>query len=344
MTTRQRYERLLARRAPIEDRQMLKFSEAYEDAGGESLQYLLGAMKPLDAKYTRRLAGEGDRVENQLKAKLDEDRPSVEFRRQGSVSNHTHIRFYSDVDVLVITRMFQTLERPQIPMHRYEGNPVDDLETLRENCAAILRKAFPAGKVDTSGSTAVALSGGSLACKVDVVPANWLNTNAFTRGAGEHTRGIQVLDVKQSTRITNFPLLFNFRINEKDSETRGIAKMCVRLLKTIKADHEEENVGKCLDISSFDLCSIVYRMPAAHFIARKDRPLVIVSNLISWLGKLIDNEEGRKRLSVVDDSRPIFQRPSQVQALTAIRNDLQSLYSDARSELGGVTFLAESHF
>lgn len=113
MTITDRYTRLLQRRAPSEDRIHEKFEESYERERGDHTRYILGAMRPVDAKYTKRLAEQGDRVENQLGKRLEAEYPTLEFRKQGSVSNDTHIRYFSDIDVLTIIDKFVTLERPQ---------------------------------------------------------------------------------------------------------------------------------------------------------------------------------------------------------------------------------------
>ncbi len=106
MSINNRYDNLLRRRASLEDRSLYYFSESFEKEKGEYTKYILGAMKPVEAKYTKRLIEQGDRVESQLAGRLDVEYSNLEFRRQGSVSNNTHIKYYSDVDVLVVIDKF----------------------------------------------------------------------------------------------------------------------------------------------------------------------------------------------------------------------------------------------
>lgn len=249
MAISNRYQRLLRRRAPVEDRVIAKFSESYEKKSGESTKYLLGAMRAVDASYTKRMVEQGDRVQNQLSSRLKDLYPALDFRRQGSVSNHTHIRYYSDVDVLVIIDRFISLEPPQVPLNPYRGVPTDDLLELRKCCAGALEIAFPVANINNAGATCIVLDGGSLACPVDVVPSNWYDTNAYANGQGVHTRGIMVLNKNDMVRTKNFPFLFNARLQAHDSGRFGIPRMLIRLLKSIKADHEEELAAE-LEISS----------------------------------------------------------------------------------------------
>ena len=341
MSISNRYARLLARRAPAEDRQLYKFAETFEREPGESTRYILGAMKPVEKKYTARLKEQGDRVENQLTNRLRPDYSGIAFRRQGSVSNNTHIKFYSDVDVLTIIDKFETLERPQVPAIPYHGDPIDDLAVLRTDCVRELRAGFPAVTVDNSGPKAICLRGGSLTCEVDVVPSNWFNTNAYAASGGEHHRGIQVLDQESRERIKNFPFLYNHRIELQDASYSGIPRSLMRLLKTVRADAEEE--GPEVGCSSFDLCSLVYRMPAQYLMVPVNRPLEIVGKLLDWLKATMENDALRQTLNVVDDSRLIYRDGSTVSGVRRVHADLNQTYEDAKREVRGLALLSEAH-
>jgi len=339
-----RYQRLLARRAPSEDRLVTNFSESYERERGEYTKYLLGAMRPVDPKYTKRLAEQGDRVENQLTKQLRDDYPGLEFRRQGSVSNLTHIKYYSDVDVLTIIDKFHTVEPPNLPRNPYAGDPKDDLLTLRQDCAAAIRHAFPAVDVDDDGSTCVSLSGGSLVCDVDVVPANWYDTVQYVRGDGDFWRGIMVLNRDEMERIRNRPFLFNERIDTHDRQRLGIPRMLIRLLKSIKADYEEDTSGQSVPFSSFDICSVVYRMPDPYLTVQVTQPLHVIRNLIIWLQRLHADADLQRTLKVVDDSRLIFDEPTKAAGLAMITSDLVDKFNGALHEQGNDRMITNAHY
>jgi hypothetical protein len=306
-------------------------------------------LKPIDAKYTARLEEQGERVINQLTKRLALDYPLLEFRRQGSVSNKTHIRYYSDVDVLVIIDKYVTLtlEHPQKPAFPYTGNPIDDLTKLRADCVRELTGAFPKVEIDNSGSTCVSLSGGSLICKVDVVPSNWYDTNDYASSKLEHARGIQVFNREEKERKLNRPFLFNHRIDTNDKSRMGLTRMLIRLLKTVKADSEEE--GNTVDFSSFDICSIVYRMPddlfkgASNTPLSIEKPLDVVRNLLMWLGTTLYEESIKTSVKVVDDSRLIYHSPEKAKGARILFDELHDIYTGAEKEQQGKGLFTKSH-
>jgi hypothetical protein len=343
-TIAERYRRLLARRAPADDRSYRSFTESFEVAPGDSTRYLVGAMRALDAQYTARLTEQGTRVQDQLRSRSTDLYPDLDFERQGSVSNGTHIKFYSDVDVLVLIDKYVVLERPQVAPFPYKGVPEDDLIALRRHCLESLRSAFPKVDFDDTGSKAITMSGGSLACRVDVVPANWYDTVAYASSGQRYDRAVQVLDRDKRTRIKNQPFLFNHRIDSIDHVRRGVPRMLIRLLKTVKSDLEEETRSD-LSISSFDLCSIVYRMPNEYFAAEVRRALESVRYLSLWMKHVIESDTTRNSLMVVDDTRMIFDSGSKLDAFHQVFNELCSIYAAAVREHGSsASLLTEAHY
>jgi hypothetical protein len=303
----------------------------------------LGALAPVDSKLTRRLVEQGDRVEQQLATRLAALYPDLQFRRQGSVSNLTHIRYYSDVDLLTIIDKFFTLEPPQTPANPYKGIPVDDLIELRQRCVRELTIAFPAVTINDTGATAIVLEGGSLICPVDVVPSNWYDTNAYAEGQGVHTRGIMVLNRDDMTRAKNYPFLFNHRLDFHDNARQGVPRMLIRLLKTEKADREEETHTE-LAFSSFDICSLVYRMPDSYLNVYANQPLSIILALLTWIYHVLSTTDTQNSLSVIDDSRLIFDGPEKHTALAKIYADLHQDYKEAEKEQSGRVLATEAHF
>lgn len=326
----QRYQRLLNRRAPAEDRLIVRFREAYEQESGEHTKYILGACRPVDSKYTQRLLDQGDRIENQLQKRITDRYPEIQFRRQGSVSNNTHIRYYSDIDVLTIIDKFVTIQHPQVPQWPYQGVPEDDLLVLRRVCVKELDAAFPKTDIDDEGSTAISISGGSLACKVDVVPSNWFNTNDFAQTNLEYTRGIMVLDKYKMDRNTNYPFLFNQRLHEFDQSKSGVPRLLIRLMKTIRADAEEE--GLAIEFSSYDICSVVYRMLPSLFTFNLHTPLDIFRNFLVWSERVINDSVLRDSLLVIDETRKIFNETKKYGEFRKLHSEAVELYNGAAEE------------
>lgn len=135
-----RLERLQGRRIDPEVIGAKQLNEVYKRISqSDSVKYVLGAMQPIDPEYTKATYAEGDRVWNQLEKNLT---ITCELRYQGSVTNDTHIKAKSDIDLLTVIGRFFTLEQPQEPSSPYQGDPIQDLRDLRKEEIQILDRAF----------------------------------------------------------------------------------------------------------------------------------------------------------------------------------------------------------
>lgn len=147
-------------------------------ANRPNTRYIAGAMAEVDAQYTRISIETAERVGKQLRTGLTNAGLTVDFRLQGSVPLNVHIRSVSDVDLLVLDDSFFTYDKSGVLGQRGDyvssaKNSLTVLSTLRQKSETVLKGAFPAAQVDTSGAKAINISGGSLPRVVDVVPAHW---------------------------------------------------------------------------------------------------------------------------------------------------------------------------
>lgn len=291
--------------------------ESYEKLSEEkSIKYAIGAMEEVGKKYTLATIEEGERVKNHLK---EIDR--IEFEYQGSVTNNTHIRENSDIDILVITKKYFALEPPLKPTNPYSGSPNDDLLNLRKECFNILKDKFPKVKIDDSGAKSIALDGGSLKRKVDVVPANWYDTIKYNEERKRHYRGVEILDKYKNERILNTPFYHNELLEIKDKITNQNYKKIVRLLKTLKADSERK-----ISFSSYDITAIAYCISnEIYFI--EDTPLLLIENILKELKKLV-NSKNTMDLEVPDKSRKIFDKKEKIDGFKVLILELEELHLD----------------
>jgi len=139
---------------------------------GESTTYALEAMEPISETYTQNTYKACDKIKSQLTAGLLEYGISVDFRYQGSVPTNTHIKNYSDVDLLSIHQSFYTLEPPQQVTDPYLGDPLEDLKNLRRKTFRILDTVYTACDIDDTGSKCINIAGGSLNRKIDIILRN----------------------------------------------------------------------------------------------------------------------------------------------------------------------------
>lgn len=292
--------------------------EVYERLVGEdtSVRYAVGAMQPIDPAYTQKTIEERTRVENQLAEGFRAAGLYVGFDYQGSVTNDTHIRVYSDVDLLTVEQRSYGIEPPNPPIPAYNGDPTRDLREIRSKTIGILRPAFPAATVDQSKGKCVSISGGSLKRKIDLVACELWHTVEYVKSQQKHWLGIRVLDNDSGGRVPNKPFLHNKRIDELDFETRGGLRKVIRLFKSLKYD--EQNT---ISVSSYDLASIAYNVFPNWLKVLSGQDLLLVSQARDFLGYLVSNAEYRNLLEVPNKMRKVFG------AGGATENGLKQLYS-----------------
>ena len=288
--------------------------EVYNRLGkeGSSIRYAVGAMQPVDPVYNRNTVREGDRVKNQLDKAL----------------NNTNIVAHSDIDLLVIHGAFVTLERPQVPANRYEGNPLDDLSELRTDCVKVLTGAFEKADVSDSNAKSVRISGGSLRREVDVVPANWYDTNTYANSRADHERGIQILDCKQRCRMLNKPFLHNYLIEIKDRQVGGGLRKTIRLLKSLKYD--SGNVS----LSSYTIAAIAYNMEDYELATLPGDELRLLGRIKQNLDQLSVDSRKRETMWVPNGMHKVFgDGQGTLKGLNELRDEVDDLVEAVKSNL-----------
>ncbi len=300
-------------------------SEAYRHIQqSDSVRYVIGSMQPIDPEYTKNTYLQGDRVCNQLKSRIS---MTCQYRYQGSVTNDTHIKARSDIDALVLIGRFHTVQSPQQPQNPYQGDPLQDLIDLRSEAARELRLAFPEVDVDDSGSKAISLEGGSLTRKIDVVPANWYNTNDFARTNDDKYRGVEILDLHNRKRIANTPFLHNAKIDERDRQVAGNLRKVARLMKSIKYDTES------VSLSSYDIVAIAYSIDIWELLVDARMELALLSVCLNHCRKLQQDAALRESLNVPDGHRKIFASGhADLAGLNQLAAELQRLSDDVLNE------------
>lgn len=301
------------------------FNEAYRNISqSESVKYVIGSMQPIDPEYTINTYKQAERVRSQLENRLTD---KCEYQYQGSVTNDTHIKAKSDIDLLVIIDRFYTVQNPQVPKNPYKGDPLKDLLDLRREAEQALEAAFPQARVDKSGSKSISIEGGSLTRKVDVVPSNWYNTNKYAESDNAIYRGVQILDKSVPTRLANTPFLHNAWIDHKDNNTKGGMRKASRLMKSLKYD--SESIG----LSSYDIVSIAFNIPDASLCYSKGSELLILSSCLEFCKRLQSDPGLRQSIEVPDSHRKIFcEGHATVVGLNQLTYELQQLANDVLRE------------
>lgn len=294
-------------------------------------RYALGAMQEVGSEYTKISVETAERVGNQLAKSIS----GVEFKLQGSVPLNVHIRGVSDVDLLTLDKSFVVIDKsgPLANSALYTDTPrtgVSVLANLRSQVEKVLPQSFPAAKVDTSGGKAVAISGGSLARPVDVVPSHWYDTSAYQQSMAQDDRGVYILDRKVPTTIKNFPFKHIKLIGDRCTSCLGGLRKAIRLCKNVKADAIEE--GTKITFPSFDIAAAMYHADQTALKIGYLYELRILTEVQRHLDYMYHNPEWAKTLRVPDDSRAIFDTPEKYEGMKALSHEVDDLVKNVTKE------------
>ena len=329
MARADRFDRLRTRRTPLEvitaaNTRMENFSAS---SSQREFSYLVDAMQPIDPDYTKKTFDEGERV----KAMLLEYLPSqyqVTFDYQGSVTSDTHIRAYSDIDLLALHGGFVSVDFGVPISNPYQGSLLQDLIAMRRDSASVLKTKYPAVEVDDKPGKAISLKGGSLLRKIDVVVGNWWDTELWNKHRVKMARGIQIIDTKVPELIRNKPFWHNYAIDTKDQKTGGLRKV-IRLLKTLKYDSDPE-----VKISSYDIAALAWNMQESLLMVRADAYVQLATNARDELKRFLDNQTVRDGLMVPNGTRKVFGAGgASVEGLRGLHRELEELLAKVNQEL-----------
>jgi hypothetical protein len=305
--------------------------------------YTLGAMQEVDPAYTTNSFAEGDRVKNQLEKALDGIIP-VEFDYQGSVPLNIHIKGVSDIDLLLLRKIFVVIDKTgpranSVWYSPWDGKPgASLLSELRTAAEIILAKAFPEANVDTSGSKAITLSGGSLRREVDVIPSHWYDSSEYQRTAEKKDRGIYIFLKDELSTKLNYPFMHMHQIEEKDKITSGNTKKVIRFLKTLVADYEG---SEPIELSSYDIASLVWHFDSVAFNVPVWRELSLLWSTKIALTDLIINEQRTRSLITPDQTRKIIDKEVKFTSLKVLLAELDDLIAEVVKELNTVPFITQ---
>lgn len=314
----------------------------------EVLTYIRFAMKGVEPEYTQKSYDAGERVKEHLSKKLSD----VVFQYQGSVMTNTHIKGYSDIDLLTISDKFYTYDAPKIKQilesleqknrfgqasiqkmlkevnsSPYEGNTLQDLRQLRIDNELILDDVYDI--CDTTKPKSIKIKNQSLNREVDVVISNWYDdVTSVINDKGEY-RGIQVYNKETNSKgNADFPFLSIKRINEKNSETNGRLKRMIRFLKNIKANSNQE-----IDLSSFDINAICYDIKVMKYQTFSFYELVPV--MYNQLKEICTSQVKSDSIISVDGREYIFKyNQKKLDNLKLLLSEVEGIFIDLRNSLG----------
>jgi hypothetical protein len=308
-------------------------------SGSKVMEYVKRSMQGVEPAYTQNTIVAGDKV----KAHLRKNNPNLDYEYQGSVMSNTHIKGYSDIDLVQLCNRFYehdlrtkfTEEYRQdilteaqrrslleiINGSIYAGNANQDLRNMRLDAENVLLVAY--NDVNISKDKSIEANLTNPRRTVDVVTASWYKTVYSAKSGDKKDKGIKIYDKAKNIRLpVDYPFLKIKMLNEKDISVNGRLKKMIRFLKTIKADSDIK-----INISSFDISSICYNI---NFLSYCDKPYYeLVYVLQVELDQLVADEFYRNNIKSIDGTEYIFKDKSEKYGqLLLLLNELNSIKKD----------------
>ena len=268
----------------------------------DDLLYISEAMAEVNPEYTKNTFKQCVRVQEQLKTNISAKHSEIVFEYQGSVPLNTHTRRHSDVDMLVATGRFHWVTPPLPVLYPYPNDVAkSDLIELREDIVETIENAFPTVLLDNSGGKAVAISGGSLNRKMDLVPVSWVQNTVSVNSTDLTHRGIRLYDSKKKEYIENYPFLHIQLCNTKDWQVGGRFKKLVRYIKNVRRDSDRK-----IDMSSYDATALMYQQENAELLQTLNNPAALSKITETFLARIIGDRNFQQTAKVPNGTRLLF--------------------------------------
>jgi hypothetical protein len=316
-------------------------------AYSEVLTFVRLAMKGVDQEYTLKSKLAGERVKNHL----IKDSVNADFEYQGSVMTNTHIRGYSDIDLLVITKAFYgrdwhkleeynssedkrrsllqeqvNLIQSELSTSTFQGNVIETLHNLRLHCEQVMSSEYSICNIENPKS--ITITNKSLWRNVDVVIANKYDDLQSVLNKKGVQRGVQIYNKDARERGPgDYPFLKIHRINERGTATQGRIKKMIRFLKHVKSLSDKEP-----DLSSFEISSICYDIPVETYADLSFSKLVGV--ILLQLDRIVRDRNYALKITSVDGREKIFEgREHKIEEVKKLLFEVAAIYNDLKNVL-----------
>ena len=286
----------------------------------QNVKYLKEYMQEIDSKYNNRTMEAAKKVKKHLEDNLKLNF-SLAYRTQGSIMTSTNIKFHSDFDILTIIDDYYCFEKDLENNNTYKGYPYLDITNLRDQSEKIMDNIYD--EVDKTGTKSITIFNKSLKRKVDIIFCFWFNTKRYEESGDEFYRGIYLFDFCNKEKIKDYPFAHIDEVNSKGDLTNDGSRKCIRLLKSLKEDADEE-----INLSSFHLTSIVHSIENSRIYYRTDEELQLAIETSNEIDNLISCSSYRKSIKSPNGIENPLIEENIVPELKKLKKDLDSLISD----------------
>lgn len=314
------------------------------DADRTAAKFVKLAMSAVDDSYTLRSKQAGNNARDWLKAQQN----NVDYAFQGSVMTNTHIKGYSDIDLLTICNKFygseigkvreilnnsnsytwqenQKLQDFERSFYRYEGSCIQDLRDLRKENEEILSRHYVI--CDTSKAKAIRIKNQNLNIDVDIVTASKHKSIQYIlHDYDEEYLGIRIYDKDKDCQLdVDYPFHRIKLINTRGIETGDRFKKMIRFLKNLRSQSSMN-----IDLTSFEINSLCYDIPtwkydSVHY-------LQLVNVVYDKMYHVCNNPSEADSLKSVDGTEYVFKdKPNKVNQLKLLTKEVKNVLDDLLS-------------
>ncbi|MEQ9466463.1 MAG: hypothetical protein RLN88_03575 [Ekhidna sp.] len=292
-------------------------SDAFHQSGySDCLRYALESMVEIDASYAYKVYANSRRIHEMISAALKKRGYDVDYRYQGALKTYSNILLYGDVEIIVIKK-------------NISEKPHQDMQTLALDLMNILSGNPSFKRVDYSDKTRIRITALKPTCEIDILPSIWINSAEYNKTKNEIYRGIAEFDFANKKVKKYLPFLNIARINSRDQHTNGNLKAIARLLKSLRADSQDQ-----INLRDSEINALVYNMPEVEMAASPKKVLSLLPKVSSLLSKLAtDTESFNRLLSPSEKDRVFSGRPEKQKEVKKLNASLLRLIDDLKSDL-----------
>lgn len=241
---------------------------------------------------------------------------------QGSYKNSTNVRGDSDVDMGSETDevfYYDTDWLPSEPQYEYGVSMSSLKESVEQSLNQLGKGAFTfweyradvlaslqreyGGQAVIDGNKAITVKGNTYRLDADVLPCtsfrqyfkNWQGKASYHTGIAFYT--------KSYDRIVNFPTQHFENLAKKDQKNDGKVKGCIRILKRIRNELEDQGQWDRKRSPSFYLESLVWNAPDDKFNGSYES---VVQNVLAYLHQDLQDKKAKHELDSYAQANNIF--------------------------------------
>ena len=299
-----------------EDQQLVVAEEFFDESIPEVVRYTLESMQEIDPAYNYKLFSSFKRTQDLITQRLKAIDIPVNVRYQGPHNTDTHVALYGELELLVILK-------------DVKKKPSSEVEHMAQLVAQFLTDAQACIKIDYSDKNRIYIETRIPKAEVTITPAVWINSSLFNKTKLEINRGICEYNFLNKTRKIYLPFLNMARLNARDRKLNGSLKSMIRLFRSIIHDSD-----RSIDIGFDEVVGLLYNIPVKELTVPSENYLSLLPTVNLQIQRLINDKEYRERLLSPGRSEYVFGKKNKLEALKAMKAELDELITALNNELG----------